>query len=131
MKIPSLTVLLVTLACCAGCGDSNHVTGKVVFPDGSPLTTGRVVFDSGSHSYMGSLGAGGRYSLLGNDGKPGIPKGEYDVSIQGAESADENPTDPDASPTPLIHKDFTQKRTSNLKCEVEGKTVFDITVQAP
>lgn len=131
MKYSASILIALALSFCIGCGGGSPVSGTVKFSDGTPLDTGRVMFESSSHSYMGSLGPQGKYTILGNQGKSGIPNGEYSVYIQAAEKADPNVTDPDAPPMQLIDKKFTNKNTSDLKCQVKGKTVFDITVEKP
>ena len=135
--------LLSTLFCSVicfvtGCGDGHTVTGKVTFPDGTPLTVGKVMFSDGSKTAFGDLNAKGEYRLGMEKAGSGIPAGTYQVYITGA-LVDGNPdfaaTMEDGSkviPRILaIDPMFTAPSRSNLTCEVNGKTVFNIPVEKP
>ena len=130
-----------------GCsGGGNIITGKVTFPDGSPLERGRVVFDSGTQTFYGNIDSQGNYSMSGGDGSKGIPEGTYNVYLMGAvrpgnPTPEDIPTDADGNqigPTPqelpdipLVAAKFTQRATSGLQCVVSGKTTFNIPVEKP
>jgi len=82
-----LTVVVV--AGLAGCGGGNPtdrmnfypVKGKVLLPDGKPLTSGKVVFVATEFSLMSpsDIGSDGTFELKGQ--KDGLPEGEYRVRI--------------------------------------------------
>jgi hypothetical protein len=57
------------------------VKGKVVLPDGKPLTSGKVVFVATEFSLMSpsDIGSDGTFELKGQ--KDGLPAGEYRVRI--------------------------------------------------
>ena len=129
----------------AGCGKGFSVGGKVTFPDGSPLTVGFVCFDTPTMTLIGVINSSGEYKISGASPQEGVPAGEYQVYIAGAvKSGNENagPTVLDADGNalvktiekpdiPLIHSKFTTKSSSGLKCEVKGKTTFNIEVTKP
>jgi hypothetical protein len=71
------------------CGDKgiaalphHPVKGKVILPDGKPLTTGRVVFVSTTNAteFSGDLGADGSFSMKTPAGE-GLPEGKYLVRL--------------------------------------------------
>ena len=131
----------------AGCGGGGHaVTGKITFPDGTPLERGRVVFDSGSQTFYGEVAPDGTYTMLGGAGEKRIPPGTYNVYLMGTVlPGDPNPeavpTDADGNQIgpprrelpdiPLVAAKYNRTDTSGLQCVVSGKTVFDITVERP
>jgi hypothetical protein len=83
------TGLLIGLL--AGCGNLSPseatvypVTGKVLLPDGKPLTSGRVEFMpvKGGMPATGDLGPDGSFSLKTGTGLEGAPAGEYKVRLE-------------------------------------------------
>jgi hypothetical protein len=130
-----------------GCGgDGFTVTGKVTFPDDSPLDYGSVVFESGSHAFYGGVNPDGSYTMMGGTGNKKIPSGTYKVYLMGTvRSGNPNaapiPTDADGNqigPPPkevpdiqLVAKKYLQRETSDLQCEVSKNTKFDIPVEKP
>jgi hypothetical protein len=73
----------------AGCGGNpvdsmtfHPVKGKVLLPDGKPLTAGQVVFSATKFSMTSpsDLGSDGTFQLKGQ--KDGLPEGEYKVRIE-------------------------------------------------
>jgi len=124
-----------------GCGQNVSVTGRVTFPDGTPMTTGAVVFETATMHAMGRIQSDGRYSISTGEER-GIPKGTYQVSIGGFEATIEpvlappghkGPPPPARITPPVIpvHDKFLSPFTSGLVCEVKGKTKFDIEVTPP
>ena len=85
-------ILGVSLLSFWGCGgDASRaagplypVTGKVILPDGKPLTTGRVEFIPASSGLpaFGALGSDGSFSLKTGDGREGAPAGDYKVRLE-------------------------------------------------
>jgi hypothetical protein len=82
---------LSVLAAVVGCGDNATkkftvfpVKGKVLLPDGSPLTSGRVVFVSKSSGEIvtGPIASDGTFSLTSGASGDGAPPGEYLVRIE-------------------------------------------------
>ncbi len=125
MKYFTLLILLFLV----GCGGQVGVTGKVTFKeDGKPLTKGTVVFQKPLFMASGTLNENGEYTLAAYKPGDGTQKGEYIVTITGAEEPSAKDGEP---PTPLIDEKFTSPETSGLKCTVNGATTFDITVTRP
>ena len=122
-----------------GCGKNVKVTGKVTFEDGEPLTLGRVCFQTDTMFADGPLQSDGTYTLGSLGENTGLPKGTYQVFISGATTPPQlgmgaglGGTVGSFTPgTSLIHKKFTDRMTSGLTCDVNGRTVFDITVTPP
>ena len=130
-----LALLLLLLV--SGCSGNVTVTGKVTFEDGEPLTAGRVCFQTETFLADGPLKADGTYTLGGAKENSGIPPGKYQVYITGAVTSPQllqaapGTTGAFSAPVPLIHQRYADKNTSELTCEVKGRTVFDITVTPP
>lgn len=141
----SLTLLFCVLAV-IGCNGNVKVTGKVTFPDGTPLTTGQVVFENEKLSAMGKLSGDGTYTLGTQKEKDGIPQGKYRVAITGAVTYERVPTpassttgayNPGGNSAPLpasislIHRKYRSTETSGLEVEVKGSMTYDISVEKP
>jgi hypothetical protein len=130
-----------------GCGGGGYaVTGKVTFPDDSPLDCGTVVFESEKQTFYGGVGTDGTYTMMGGTGNKKIPSGTYKVYLMGtvrAGNADAPPIPLDADgnqigPPPkevpdiqLVAAKYTRRDTSGLECEVKGSRTFDIPVEKP
>jgi hypothetical protein len=125
MKHLIITVALLCIAV-AGCSRNVALSGRVSFPDGSPLTVGEVYFETDTFLSHGTIGKDGRYVLGSLSEKDGLPPDTYRVSIVGAE-------EPDGAMTykSLIDEKYKDGRTSGLTCTVTGNTTFDITVTKP
>jgi len=116
------------LICCVvvGCSEVRApVSGKVTFPDGSPLAVGEVRgYGDGTH-IRANLGEDGSFELY--EVKPGdrVPSGKtYEITIVNAEEREVVVVRPGAIPsappkiTPLVHDKFSNAATSGLKLEV-------------
>ena len=106
-----------------GCGDGSvQFTGKVIFDDGTPVTSGHVVFESGLLQYDGIIQTDGSYTLRGATERSGIPFGSYRVAVV-------VPANDDGSL--VIASRYGNTETSGLTFEVEsgGPRTFDITVE--
>ncbi len=79
----SSLALLLLLA--SGCGGSGHVpvAGRVLFDDGEAVRTGRIEFRARDQPVRGTgtIDAEGHFRLQTDDGKDGLPPGEYDAVI--------------------------------------------------
>ncbi|MDR1494399.1 MAG: hypothetical protein LBT05_17020 [Planctomycetaceae bacterium] len=119
-------IIAVALLCTAGCSRNVALSGRVTFPDGSPLTVGEVYFETDTFLSHGSIGKDGRYVLGSLSEKDGLPPGTYRVSIVDAE-------EPAGAMTykSLIDEKYKDGKTSGLTCTVKGSTTFDITVTKP
>jgi len=141
------TTLLFCVLAAVGCDGNVKVTGKVTFPDGTPLSTGQVVFENEKHSAMGKLSEDGSYTLGTQKESNGIPKGKYRIAITGAVTYGDAPTPSPASATgaynpgansatlpasiSLIHRNYRSTETSGLEVDVKGNMTHDITVEKP
>jgi hypothetical protein len=125
-----------------GCGGNAKVTGKVTFPDGTPLTTGSVVFESDKLSASGKIQEDGSFRLGTDRENDGVPKGSYRVRIAGAVTYGEAPQTPEnpyaprsalvlPPSIPLIHRKYVNTETSGLTCDVMKSMTYDITVEKP
>lgn len=88
VKLSRYQVLIVAFLTCslflAGCSKNVRVTGRVSFPDGTPLTMGTVYFTDDFILGRGDLNTNGEYSLHTFRKNDGIPRGVYNVYITGA-----------------------------------------------
>ena len=127
--LPFLMIIFV-----AGCGDPT-VTGKVTFPDGTPLTQGQVMFQKDGFVASGNLQQDGTYSVGKLKDGDGLPPGRYQVFITGATTFNipGGASSPSMTTRPIILVDskYLAPNTSDLTVEVSGKTTFDITVEPP
>ena len=146
MKKKSLVffVLLLIFVALAGCGDPK-VTGKVTFPDGSPLTAGQVMFQSEGFIGSGNIQSDGTYSAGKLKDGDGLPPGKYQVFITGAVAYDESDLELQSAevvigqrpmfktpiPTVLISSKYQAPKSSGLTVDVNGRTKYDITVEKP
>ena len=133
-------ILIVLMA--VGCGRNAKVTGKVTFPDGSPLTVGKVVFETESFVATGPLLPDGSYTLGSIKAKDGVPPGTYRVAIAGAMQAgatknmtagsgNVSTTVPMTFYSPAVAKKYTSAETSGITCEVKKSMTFDFQVEPP
>lgn len=136
-KFQCSVIIVLLTALVTGCTGSNcTVTGKVTFPDGSPLTEGEVIFESPTMMVRGAIKKDGTYAMKSGDLK-GIPKGTYQVVFGGFQFDKIIPSEVEGKPptiTPLeipIDRKYLSTAKSGLTCEVKGRTKFDITVEKP
>ena len=119
-----------------GCGNNVAVTGKVTFPDGTPLHWGQIVFETPTFEARGAIQEDGTYALVSGEAR-GIPPGNYRVYFDGFE--DElvfNPDDPGAPPRRIpavipVAAKYRNPGSSELTCEIQGRRTFDVTVERP
>jgi len=132
-KMLSFVFPFLMIVFVAGCGDPT-VTGKVTFPDGTPLTQGQVMFQKEGFVASGNIQPDGTYSAGKLKDGDGLPPGRYQVFITGTMtfggSGEASPT-MTARPLNLIDLKYTAPNTSGLTVEVNGKTTFDIPVEPP
>ncbi len=119
----------------AGCGSNDHtLSGRVHFPDGSPLTHGQVVVESAAAK------AGGA-AAVGPDGAFAVhhlPAGEYAVYVNRAFVPGSTP-DPGAAVKPfeaappglLVAPKFTSPEASGLTAAVPAPGPVDLVVEKP
>ena len=121
-----------------GCGGNPTVSGRVTFPDGTPLDRGEVIFEGSTSTALGIIQSDGTYTMFSGELR-GVPRGTYAVSIGGFRAEYiEHPGDRDNPPRteffPLVipvHERFLHPSTSGLTVDVTGRTTFNITVERP
>lgn len=127
-RVVGLVAAVGLVAGLAGCGSNQDglvpVEGVVTL-DGQPLTVGGLTFhpdpakgNTTMHQPVGELDASGRYTLT-SGGKPGAPPGWYKVLVFSSEQMQDSlrggaPTDPKW----LIHRKYTDAKTTPLSVEV-------------
>lgn len=110
-----------------------EVTGKVVFPDGSPLTGGWIILESPKEGLAarGVIEVDGTFQLGTYGQTDGAVAGKQRVAIM---PATPEGIDPDSGTTPPpIHQRFMHMDTSGLEINVSptGTNHFDIIVMPP
>lgn len=131
MKSASFFVTTLLFLSCLGCSKHVSVSGKVTFPDGTPLTRGQVAFSDGDFLGRANLDQNGVYKMGRIKDGDGIPRGTYTVFILGADQIEESPVGGSPKTTPMVASKYTDEMTSGLTCTVEKATVFDFTVEKP
>jgi hypothetical protein len=116
-----LTVMLLT-----GCGNNIKLSGRVVFPDGEPLTTGTIYFAKPDFQARANIRPDGYYNVGSLSEKDGLPPGIYKVYILGAIE-----NNPDEKIISLIATEYIREETTPLEITVPGENVYNITVEKP
>jgi len=132
----SLLVLILTLS--MGCGKNCAVSGRVTFPDGTPLTVGTVVFETETFYATGPIDSNGNYKMGSSKFGDGVPRGTYKVSFTNLMTPTyDYSAGPDLPPKeilpdkPPVAPKFFAANTSGLTCEVKGRMKYDISVEKP
>jgi hypothetical protein len=117
----------LVLACLAGCGGPKlyPVTGKVVYPDGSPMKGGAIVFETNaSKDRVMAQGAidieDGTFALGTKEEGDGAPEGVYRVAIRGRRNNPHAKVD-DPELEDQIHPRFQSFENSKLEFTVAPK----------
>lgn len=140
-------VMVAVILCAVGCSEKVKVSGKVTFPDGSPLTVGKVTFETATFVASGTLREDGTYALGTLSERDGIPPGLYKVYVAGAmrQMGTQQVNVPTASGNggqemasksmpivvPAVAPKFTKADTSGITCEVKKSMTFDFRVEPP
>ena len=113
------------------------VSGKVVFQDGSPLTTGgQVIFESlnndgATHHAMGAIAGDGTFEIKMANAN-GVLPGKYRCKLRGTADPSRSTMENRMPATARIHPRFEQYATSGLEFEVKPeKNHFEIRVEPP
>lgn len=140
-------VVVAVIICAAGCSNKVKVSGKVTFPDGSPLTVGKVAFETETFVATGALNEDGTYILGSESERDGIPPGLYKVYVAGAmkQIGTQDMNVPTASAgggqvgttmampvvVPAIAAKYSKADTSEITCEVKKSMTFNFEVTPP
>ena len=130
-------IFTLILTFTVGCGKNCSVSGKVTFPDGTPLTKGHVLFETDVFQAKGPIQPDGTYKMGSSTPGDGVPRGTYKVSIQGVVTPNFEPQGEGRPPkvtmpkSPMIDLKYTSGMNSGLSCEVKGRTKYNITVEPP
>ena len=133
--------LVLLLIFSVGCGKNCAVSGRVTFPDGTPLTVGKVAFETATYQATGPIDSDGYFKMGGSKPGDGVPKGTYSVAIQDVMKPTMVPP-PEGTPrgtppklimpkAPPIDLKYLTPAKSGLTCEVKGRTTYNITVEPP
>lgn len=127
-------LLLAGVFAFAGCnfGAFNPVKGKVTV-NGQPLSGGDVAFypaaAGGSQAHiLGTIGPDGAYTMTTN-GRGGVPKGKYKVTINTLSAAGGPATDPSKPLVPNQSAGYQPRRLANMR--YENQTQTDLTIEVP
>jgi len=131
--------LLAVLLFCFGCSGNVHVSGKVTFPDGRPVSLGQIVFTDDFYMARSDINKNGEYSLHSYRRNDGIRKGTYKVYITGAmmfEQDEESEEDGLAAfrfdrSVQLIDDQYTIPDTSGWVFELKKSQKINLTVYPP
>jgi len=126
-----VTFSLMILLFMTGCSDKVHLSGKLTFDDGEPVTFGTVFFVTPSTISQAGIRQDGTYTV-GSDGvSDGMPKGEYQVYLVVEELTSIEVGGQSVNTyTSLIDAKYTNAETSNLTFTADGKTRrFNIEVE--
>lgn len=72
------------LGLCVGCNGNVHISGKVTYPDGTPLSIGQIIFTDDFYMGRSDINKDGEYSLHTFRRNDGVKPGIYKVYITGA-----------------------------------------------
>ena len=122
-------ILLFLVLLLTGCGDKEKLSGKVVFSDGQPLTTGTIYFTNNNYTARAHLRENGTYDVGSLSERDGLPAGTYKVYISGAIENNADPTD--ETMRLLIAPEFASESKTPLTITVPGERVYNITVERP
>jgi hypothetical protein len=134
--------LTLSVGLLLGCGKGEAtypVTGKVTYPDGTPLVNAQVSFESTTKpiSAVGRTDASGVYKLTTYKPEDGAIRGEHRIAV--LPPPQPTPEHDDESGKPLEYKQvpppidakYLRFDTSGLTCTVDKAMTFDITVTKP
>jgi len=123
-----------------GCNGNVHISGKVTYPDGTPLSTGQILFTDDFYMAKSDISKSGEYSLHSYRRNDGIRKGVYKVYITGAmrfEQDDDSKAVGLASFTPLgravdlIDRQHTNPDASGWEFDLKKSQKIDFIVYPP
>ena len=133
-----LVVWTFLLASLVGCNGNVHVTGRVTYPNGQPLTIGQVIFTDDYYMGKSDLDKNGEYSIHTLRRNDGIRKGRYRVYIVCAFRFEETEEIKDPlqnyrfdTPVALIDDQHMNPDASGWVFDVQKNSRIDLTVYPP
>lgn len=136
---PGLALIAFALAALTGCGGSGSpvpVTGTITVkkkPEANLLIQFCSTAATGGKTFTGSATSAeeGKFEIVGADGKPGLPPGDYSVTVvdRNSEVEDEDLAKGKRIPPSRIEKKYMapDEKVNPLKVKVEaGKTTYDL-----
>lgn len=130
------SLVIITALAIVGCdGDGRiPVTGRVHYPDGSPVVNGQVVVEYGDGTgAMGWIRPDGSFVLGTDSPDDGLPPGNHPVAIRNALSVPP-PNWPEFKPYdpfPLVAGKYEDPKTSGISFHLPETTEWDIVVEKP
>lgn len=122
----------------AGCNGNVHITGRVTYPNGQPLTVGKVIFTDDFYMGKSNLNKNGEYSIHTLRRDDGIKKGVYRAYIVGAVRFEPGKTVKDRlqdytldNLVLLIDMQHTNPDTSGWVFDVQKNSKIDFVVYPP
>jgi len=120
--------------CDFGLGSLTPVAGKVTVA-GQPLSGGDVAFypeepGGAQRNIVGTIAQDGSYKMTTN-GKAGVPKGKYKVTVNTLSAAGGPATDPSKPLVPNPATGYGPRRLANIKYETQAQTDLMIEVPSP
>ncbi len=125
------------LMVCTGCDNSNPLAsakfypakGKVLLPDGKPLTSGHVVFvaTKSTITSTANIESDGSFVFKGTSGD-GLPEGDYKIRIEAGSGSDSKGAKSKGAPAPFAVQ-FLDEDVSGLTATVtsdESKNNFEL-----
>jgi hypothetical protein len=121
-----------SLAVLSGCGSSNdaprkvtvyEVKGKLLLPDGKPLSGGHVYFvpTDGALAPEAKVGADGSFSLVTANSGEGAPPGDYKVRVEPADPSLISPRRPTAARKLPFPPKYLDEDSSGLKVTIKAE----------
>src|SRR5262245_21733529 len=133
-RLSVLAPLLLLAALGAGCGSGRYpVTGRVSYPDGTPVEAGTVVaeatVDGKAVGVQGNIGKDGSFRMGADRPGDGALPGQYRVLVMPVALSD---LELSQGKAPAVDGKFASYQTSGLTFEIKPqRNVLDITVSRP
>jgi len=139
-RLISLALLNVFFGITAGCNGNVHISGKVTYSDGTPLSIGQIIFTDYFYMARSDINKDGEYSLHSIRRNDGIKRGTYKVYITGAmrfQPSDDVTENKGLAPSRLdsteflIDNQYMIPDTSGWEFELKKSQKIDLIVYPP